>query len=213
MSTLKNKHTFISIPILVLVGVLLLFFLRKPNESSADQFSQPIDFNHKTHALTNEIPCEFCHTYARRSINSGAPSLESCIGCHKVMKGSDDKQKKEIAKLDDYWKAGKPIPWKKIHDLPDFVHFSHKRHVQIGYDCTKCHGDIFQLEEITMDTMITELSMGWCMECHKIDQPTVAGKIPGPVRRTRGAQLIENSTIPVADGSLWVSKDCTTCHK
>jgi len=213
MTNNQRKRTIISLPILSLILVLLFIFLRTPVQSTADQFTQPIIFSHKSHAGTNEIPCEFCHTYARRSISSGAPSLESCIGCHKVIKGSDDKQKKDIQKLDDYWKAGKTIPWKKIHDLPDFVHFSHKRHIQIGYDCTQCHGNIFEQEEITMTSMVTDLSMGWCMECHKLTQPTAAGKIPGPTRMTRGGQMITNKVTPAADGTLWVSKDCYVCHK
>jgi hypothetical protein len=54
------------------------------------EFIQPIEFSHKTHVEKGEIPCEFCHIYARRSINSGAPVMASCFGCHRVIAGSDE---------------------------------------------------------------------------------------------------------------------------
>jgi hypothetical protein len=34
------------------------------------EFIQPIEFSHKTHIEKGEIPCEFCHIYARRSITA-----------------------------------------------------------------------------------------------------------------------------------------------
>ncbi len=196
------------------LAVLLLFLTTVYSSPvMAEEFNQPIEFNHKTHAGTNEIPCEFCHSYARRSINSGAPSMESCFGCHRVVKGSDEKQQKEIAKLLEFWENQKTIPWKKIHDVPDFVHFSHKRHIQAGFDCTECHGDINQLEILSMATMASDLSMGWCMTCHIKEQQTLKGKIVGPVRKTRGGNVLKAASIPQPDGTMLGSKDCYICHK
>ncbi|NQU64231.1 MAG: cytochrome c3 family protein [SAR324 cluster bacterium] len=180
---------------------------------SADDFTQPIAFSHKTHAGTNEIPCEFCHTYARRSLNSGAPSVENCVGCHAVVVGAKDDQKEEIKKVIQYWEKREPIPWKKIHDVPDFVNFSHKRHIKVGFDCTDCHGDIAQLDVISMTTMLVDLSMGWCMQCHTKNHPVVKGKVAGPVRKTRGSTIVLGSINQTPDGSLLGSKDCYVCHK
>ncbi|MBT4087119.1 MAG: cytochrome c3 family protein [Deltaproteobacteria bacterium] len=179
----------------------------------ADEFTQPIAFSHKTHAGTNEIPCEFCHTYARRSINSGAPSVESCIGWHSVVEGAKDDQKEEIKKAIQYWEKRQPIPWKKIHDVPDFVHFSHKRHIKVGFDCTECHGDIAQIDVISMKIMFADLSMGWCMQCHTKNHPVVKGQVSGPIRQTRGGAIVPGSVNQTPDGSLLGSKDCYVCHK
>lgn len=202
---------------LILIFSLVLFFLFLPFQdkltASAQDFIQPTAFSHKSHAETNQIPCEFCHIYARRSINSGIPTMENCMGCHKVIKGKEEKQQVEIQKLIDYWESKKPIPWKKIHDVPDFVHFSHKRHIQIGYDCTECHGEIFNLDQISMDNMKTDLSMGWCVTCHNIKQPTVNGKIIAQQRRTRGSSILETAVAGQPDGALLVSSDCYICHK
>ncbi len=177
------------------------------------EFIQPIEFSHKTHADKSEIPCEFCHIYARRSINSGAPVMASCFGCHRVIAGSDEKMQSAIKKLLEFKPKGESIPWKKIHDLPDFVHFSHKRHIQAGFDCTECHGEINQHDVLSTQTMITDLSMGWCMKCHREGRPTVNGKIAGPVRKTRGGKIVKKAAVQQPDGTVLGATDCYTCHK
>jgi len=183
------------------------------------EFIQPIEFSHKTHIEKGEIPCEFCHIYARRSINSGAPVMTSCFGCHSVIAGSDEdpqkaiKNQDAIKKLLEFKPKGTSIPWKKIHDLPDFVYFSHKRHIQVGFDCTECHGEINQHDVLSTQTMITDLSMGWCTKCHREGRQTVAGTIAGPVRKTRGGTIVKQTAAQQPDGILVGSKDCYTCHK
>ncbi len=192
----------------------------KPTKSvQPTEFSQPIEFSHKTHIEKAEIPCEFCHIYARRSINSGAPVMASCFGCHRVVAGSDEdpkeaaRKQEAIKKLLEYKPRQESIPWKKIHDVPDFVHFSHKRHIQAGFDCTECHGEIGQLDELSTGTMINDLSMGWCMKCHKEGREAADGKIVGPVRKTRGGKALRDAEAKKTDGILLGSKDCYTCHK
>ncbi|RLC19781.1 MAG: hypothetical protein DRI57_06315 [Deltaproteobacteria bacterium] len=183
------------------------------------EFIQPIEFSHKTHIEKGGVPCEFCHVYARRSINSGAPAMASCFGCHSVVAGSDEDQKEAIRKQEaikkllEYKANGESVPWKKIHDLPDFVHFSHKRHIQVGFDCTECHGEIDQHDVLSIQTMITDLSMGWCMKCHTEGRQTVNGKIAGPVQKTRGGKIMKQAAAQQPDGILLGSKDCYTCHK
>ncbi len=183
------------------------------------EFSQPIEFSHKTHIEKGEIACEFCHIYARRSINSGAPVMASCFGCHRVIAGSDEDPQKAIEnqnaikKLLEFKPKGESIPWKKIHDVPDFVHFSHKRHIQTGFDCTECHGEIDQHDVLSPQTMVTDLSMGWCVKCHTEGRQTVDGKIAGPVRKTRGGKVVKQTTAQQPNGLLLGSRDCYICHK
>ncbi len=181
----------------------------------AQQIEQPINFLHQTHVALNELTCEFCHIYARRSKVSGIPPVKVCAGCHLHLPGTVSAQSNEIRKIIEYyWKKDKPIPWKKIHDLPDFIDFSHERHLSIGFDCTDCHGDI--MKTVTPEPQVldgeTPQSMGWCLTCHTKGHPTRQGKIHNDVRLTRGAtESIAPSTKP--DGSLKGLRDCTTCHK
>ncbi len=224
----RLSKPFLLIILLLLVILPIFFFSLVGLATKSDQttepgqpgeFSQPIEFSHKIHIEKGEIPCEFCHIYARRSINSGAPVMASCFGCHRVIAGSDEdpqkaiKYQNAIKKLLELQPKGESIPWKKIHDVPDFVHFSHKRHIQVGFDCTDCHGEINQHDVLSTQTMITDLSMGWCMECHRSGRPAVNGKIAGPVRETRGGKIVKEAAAKQSHEILLGSKDCSTCHK
>jgi len=121
---------------------------------------QPINFSHKIHAGENEIPCMYCHVQARRSISAGVPSVNKCVGCHDNV-ATDRPQ---IQLVMNYWENKEPIPWIKVHDLPDFVYFPHKRHIAADVECQTCHGPVETMDVITR---VAPLQMGWCLDCHK----------------------------------------------
>lgn len=121
---------------------------------------QPINFSHKIHAGEFEIPCMYCHTQARRSISAGVPSVNKCVGCHNNV-ATDRPQ---IRKVINYFENKEPIPWIKVHDLPDFVYFPHKRHVQADVECQTCHGPVESMEKVTR---MAPVKMGECLACHK----------------------------------------------
>ncbi len=120
---------------------------------------QPIEFSHKIHAGENEIPCQYCHVYAARTPSAGVPSVEKCMGCHR----SVATDKPEIIKVAQYFADQEPIPWIKVHDVPDFVHFTHKRHIKAGLECQECHGPVETMDQITRQQL---LRMPWCVDCH-----------------------------------------------
>lgn len=105
-----------------------LFFLTSGSFIMAEE--QPIAFSHDAHATQNQIPCQYCHIYARRSFSSGVPPVSICLGCH----GTKEAplilpESVEVNKMRDYWAKQEPIPWVKIHDIPDFVRFPHMKHI------------------------------------------------------------------------------------
>ena len=58
-----------------------------------------------------------------------------------------------------------PIPWVRIHNLPDHVYFNHAQHVNVGnVECQSCHGPIQEMEVVYQ---WSPLSMGWCINCHR----------------------------------------------
>ncbi len=58
-----------------------------------------------------------------------------------------------------------PIEWIKIHNLPDHVYFNHSQHIKVGkQQCQTCHGPIQEMPEVYQ---FAELSMGWCINCHR----------------------------------------------
>ncbi len=140
---------------------------------SGEHVPQPIDFPHDIHADINGINCMYCHTYARRSPVAGIPPTSKCMGCHTVI--ATDKPR--IKKLTEYWEKNEPPLWKKVHDVPDFVHFSHERHLQrfvfnndgmkvenVSEVCAFCHGDV---KKMTVAEKKKPLNMGFCVRCHE----------------------------------------------
>jgi len=120
---------------------------------------QPIAFSHKIHAGDNKIPCQYCHVYASRTPSAGVPSVQKCMGCHR----SVATDKAEIIKVAQYYADREPIPWIKVHDVPDFVHFTHKRHIKAGLKCQECHGPVETMDRIQRQQL---LRMPWCIDCH-----------------------------------------------
>ena len=57
----------------------------------------------------------------------------------------------------------KSIEWLQIHNLPDFVSFDHRAHVNAGILCQYCHGQVETMERMRQ---FESLSMGWCVNCH-----------------------------------------------
>lgn len=136
-----------------------------------ENVEQPIEFPHNIHVKDNGINCMYCHTYARRSKVAGIPPTSKCMGCHKQI--ATDKPR--IQKLTEYWTSKTSPPWKKVHDVPDFVHFTHERHLKrfvfdrdfpvenVKEVCAFCHG---QVENMTVAHKVKPLNMGFCKNCH-----------------------------------------------
>ncbi len=129
------------------------------------QEPQPINFYHSVHAGTNQIPCMYCHYSAERSVDAGIPSVRVCAGCHLPggvpMVAKDSAGVKTLAA---YWAKKEPIPWVRIHKLPDYVHFPHMMHLNAGLQCQQCHGPVETMQEVTQ---VASLRMGWCVSCHR----------------------------------------------
>lgn len=60
--------------------------------------------------------------------------------------------------------AGLPIPWKRVHKVPDYAYFDHSAHVSAGVGCISCHGSVEQMQVVRQEK---PLSMSWCIDCHK----------------------------------------------
>ncbi|SMF32989.1 cytochrome c3 family protein [Pseudobacteriovorax antillogorgiicola] len=143
---------------------------------------QPIDFPHDLHAGEKQIPCQYCHSAARRSSWAGIPSMNVCMGCHNYV--ATDKE--PIKYLTDKYQKKEPIVWTKVHDMPDFVRFAHKPHVlsdklaknyekefaeNDGEACFLCHGNVKEMGTVSQ---AKSLQMGWCIDCHVTNEAPVS---------------------------------------
>jgi hypothetical protein len=127
---------------------------------------QPVFFRHDIHAGLNKTPCQYCHYSAAVSSEPGVPSMQSCMGCHLVIGGSDSSHKVEIKKLREAYSKGEPIQWVRVHRLARFAHFPHMRHIKaLGENaCQTCHGDVARMPQIFQVNNIN--NMGFCVTCH-----------------------------------------------
>ena len=149
------------------------------------QPEQPIAFSHKVHAGENGVDCNYCHSSARKSKHSGIPSANVCMNCHTYINEGKITGTTEIAKIYDavgfdpnirsYIEGyeQKPIKWVRIHNLPDLSYFNHSQHVVAGkIECQTCHGPI---EEMDVVYQHAELTMGWCVDCHRTTEVAMEG--------------------------------------
>jgi len=183
---------------------------------------QPIFFSHVIHAGSMQIPCQYCHANARRGPSAGVPSVERCMGCHKIVAAQGNPQ---VQKLQGYWDRKEPIPWVRVFKVPEFAQFPHSPHVQAGLQCQTCHGRIEAMEQVAAVTgqLIVndlenlagipasppKLTMGWCVECHRIvNEKGVAA--------VQNVAALPTPSVVVPPGTAEKAKnaplDCVNCH-
>jgi hypothetical protein len=188
---------------------------RIPGNNEGYEPVQPIAYSHRLHAGELGIPCLSCHFGAEKSRNAGIPPANVCMNCHKFVtapfanvRAEDELAEKEKRKpqrmispelkkiyaslaLNDELLPNSslkptPIVWKKVYNVPDFVYFDHRPHVNAGVQCQTCHGAVETMERVRQ---VGNLSMGWCVNCHR--------------------DVNKNG---VNNKKVYASTDCTTCH-
>ena len=167
------------------VGIASLVGCEPTNQGYMPQ--QPIDYSHAVHAGAMQIPCQYCHFGAERGRSAGIPSAQICMNCHKQVK----KDHPEVMKVAKAIETNTPIQWVRVHSVPDHVYFNHSIHVAKNVSCQTCHGPVESMGRVTQ---WSDLTMGWCIDCHRNNSEP-------PVGHPEGA--------PVRSGPL---TDCAVCH-
>ncbi len=133
------------------------------------QPTQPIAFSHKIHAGQYEIDCQYCHTGVNISKSANIPSVNICMNCHNTI----HTDRPEVQKILTAYEENRPIEWVRVHNLPDLSYFNHSQHVAVGgIECNTCHGPI---EEMDIVYQYAELTMGWCINCHRETEVNAKG--------------------------------------
>src|SRR5947209_5986433 len=102
---------------------------------------QPVPFSHEHHVGFDGLDCRYCHFGAERSRWAGIPPAEVCMTCHSQLFS----QAPPLEPVRDSFAAGKPIAWRRVRALPDYVYFDHSIHLAKGVGCTTCHGQVDQM--------------------------------------------------------------------
>lgn len=121
---------------------------------------QPIPFSHKHHVQQLGIDCRFCHTNVEDSSFAGIPTAKTCMTCHSQMWTNAQ----VLEPVREAFRTNRPVPWVRVHHLPEFVYFNHSIHIAKGVACTTCHGPVDHMEMIAQHST---LWMSWCLECHR----------------------------------------------
>ncbi|MBN2505529.1 MAG: cytochrome c3 family protein [Verrucomicrobia bacterium] len=127
---------------------------------------QPVNFSHATHADQVGIDCRYCHDGVETSGYANLPPTAICMNCHNQVLRDDP----GLALVRESHDLEKPVPWVRVHRLPDYVYFHHAVHARRGVSCDHCHGAIHQMEEVAH---AQPLSMAFCLDCHRRPAPNL----------------------------------------
>lgn len=175
---------------------------------------QPVPFSHALHAGQLGMDCRYCHTTVFKSAFAAIPPTQTCMNCHTKIKADSPK----LLAVRESFVSGKPIPWQKVHDLPDYAYFNHAAHVNKGVSCVSCHGRVDTMEVVYQ---AQQLSMSWCLDCHRSPEKHLRpveevtnlswrGPAAGSPEAARmAAELKEKYRIQ--DPAFMTS--CSTCHR
>lgn len=121
--------------------------------------AQPIPFSHKTHSDL-KLQCKMCHLNPDPGERATIVPASKCMECHSSIKTESP----AIQKLAAAAKAGRDIDWVRVYEIPSWVSFSHRAHLEAGSTCQECHGPVATREQLFRET---DISMGGCMNCHR----------------------------------------------
>jgi hypothetical protein len=121
---------------------------------------QPIQFSHLHHVGGMGIDCRYCHTSVETSAFAGIPPTKTCMNCHSQIWATAP----ILEPVRASFRNDTPLRWIRVHDLPDFVYFSHQIHVRQGVGCATCHGPV---NRMALTYQAQSLLMEWCLQCHR----------------------------------------------
>jgi hypothetical protein len=170
---------------------------------------QPVPFSHDHHVGGLGIDCRNCHTSVEKSSFAGMPPTETCMTCHSQL-WTDAPM---LAPIRESLVTGKPIHWRRVHDLPDFVYFNHSIHVNKGIGCSSCHG---RVDKMPITWQAHTLYMKWCLDCHNEPQKFIRPREEvfnmawrGTSEQSkRGHELVDQYHVRTRQLA-----DCSICHR
>ena len=127
---------------------------------------QPIPFSHKEHTATAHLKCNECHKMPDPGEIETMPKAKTCMACHQTIKADSS----DIKNLREYSNSNRPIPWVRVYEIPGFVSFSHKIHLDRGASCQTCHGPVGERDRLWRET---DINMGGCVACHQANKASV----------------------------------------
>jgi len=171
---------------------------------------QPVPFSHAIHAGQLGIDCRYCHVGVDKGPTSTVPSAQTCMNCHNQVKTDSPL----LAVVRESYETGKPVPWVKIHQVPDYVYFNHSAHINRGVSCVECHGRVDEMDTVTHSK---PLSMSFCLDCHRNPEAVVrpldkVTDLAWTHPEGQEGQLRDGAKF-VHDWNIKPPQSCSGCHR
>ncbi|HWL80633.1 MAG TPA: ammonia-forming cytochrome c nitrite reductase subunit c552 [Roseomonas sp.] len=197
---------------LMVVAFLAVLLIRPYTAYSTSQnriVEQPVQFSHAHHVGGLGLDCRYCHDSVENSAFAGLPPTHTCMTCHSQLWTNAEM----LAPVRRSLGEGKPIPWQRVNQVPDYVYFDHSVHVKNGVGCSTCHGPVHTMQQVWQDKPLT---MQWCLDCHRDpaqflrpeDKILDMNWTPPADQEERGRKLIQHYLIETKNLT-----DCSRCHR
>lgn len=169
---------------------------------------QPVAFSHKLHAGDLGMDCRYCHSTVEQAAFAQIPPTQTCMNCHSQVK----KDSAKLLPVRESHATDTPIPWVRVHNLPDYAFFDHSAHLAAGVGCSSCHGRIDQMPVVGQ---VEPLSMSWCLDCHRDPSPHLRPKSEITNMAWEPAHAAATPTVAVTATGREVNPPthCSGCHR
>ena len=209
-NTFSKATIYGAIFFLIGLGALGLALARSPYVTDVGVVRpQPVQFSHKHHANELGLDCRYCHTSVEEAQYAGMPPTHTCMSCHSQIWNDSP----ALAPVRESYATGIPIAWNEVHRVPDYAYFNHSIHIQKGFGCSECHG---QVDDMTLMYKAEPMTMEWCLDCHRNPQDRIRpveevfnmDYVHPPNQAELGRQLLAAYNIPHKDLT-----QCYVCHR
>jgi hypothetical protein len=190
----------------VVIPAGIMFWVRSPLVTGQGRgAAQPIPFDHRIHVAGLRIDCRYCHQSADREASAGLPGTTVCVSCHTPLWLSGQLftgVRRSLA-------TNRPIPWRRVNQLPDFVFFNHAIHLRGGIGCESCHGRVDRMAQVRQAAPLT---MAWCVACHRDPEPR---RRPEEAVTAMGWHAAPGAAAPAVLSAARISEmtTCSACHR
>jgi c(7)-type cytochrome triheme protein len=100
-----------------------------------------------------------CHANKDPGEAMGIAGASVCMQCHSAIKADSP----AIQKVAEAARTAKPLKWRRVYEIPTYVFFSHRTHLNAENTCEDCHGPVAQRDVLAREA---DISMKGCMTCH-----------------------------------------------
>jgi hypothetical protein len=171
------------------------------------QPAQPVAYSHKLHVGELGLDCRYCHASVEISPVANVPPTQTCMNCHHVVLRDSE----QLAPIRESVASGRPVRWIRVHKLPEYAYFDHRVHVTAGVGCVTCHGRVDEMDKVTL---VTPLSMSWCLDCHRNPEPhrRPVSEVTN-MRWTPPRDALVLAALREGERAVTPPLDCSGCHR